>query len=123
MTGQQTDDVMSLFVEHENGGIFEFALQRACDHANGNARSHDEDQGVVLAEGRLNLRCKTLVDMHIFKRPLTCLGEDVDTRVKSCPNAKRCARAARRRGEYGAPHLLASRNIWLNSGAYRRDSS
>ena len=117
VTRKQTDDMLRLLVEHENGRIFQLALQRTRNHAHGNSRRHDENKRVILAKCRRYLRREALINAYSRRHFLPCLAEDIDARIKRCANAKSRLRAARRRRENSASHLLASRNMWLNSGA------
>ena len=109
--------MLCLLVKNENGRIFQLALQRTRNHAHGNSRRHDENKRIILVKCHLNLRREALINAYFRRHFLPCLDEDVDARIKRCANAKSRLRAARRRRENSAPHLLASRNMWLNSGA------
>ena len=109
--------MLRLLVEHEDGRIFQLALQRTRNHAHGNSRCHDENKRIILTKRRLNLRREALINAYFRRHFLPCLDEDVDARIKRCANAKSRLRTARRRRKNRASHLLASRNMWLNSGA------
>ena len=63
------------------------------------------------------LRREALINAYFRRHFLPRFDEDIDARIKRCANAKSRLRAARRRRKDCAPHLLASRNMWLNSGA------
>ena len=74
--------MLRLLVEHENGRIFQLALQRTRNHAHGNSRRHDENKSVILAKRRRYLRREALINAYFRRHFLPCLDEDVNARIE-----------------------------------------